>query len=109
LERRLDGAMVREDQVRGGAHAELARGGHAARLELRDLVAESRGIDHHAVADEAAAAGVQDAGGHEVKDEGLAAMDDAVAGVGAALVAGDELGALGERIDDLALPFISPL
>ncbi len=32
-----------------------------------------------------------------------------VAGVGAALVADDEIGALGEHVDDLALAFVSPL
>ena len=35
--------------------------------------------------------------------------DDGVAGVVAALVAGDDVEPLGEQVDDLALPLVAPL
>ena len=39
----------------------------------------------------------------------LVADADGMAGVGAALVAGDDVGLLGEHVDDLSLAFIAPL
>ena len=47
--------------------------------------------------------------GNEVEDGLLAAHDQRVAGVVAALVAHDDLGVLGEEVDDLAFPFVAPL
>src|SRR2546425_432873 len=41
--------------------------------------------------------------------ERLAVDDDRVPGIRAALVAADDIGVLREQIDDLALPFVSPL
>ena len=41
--------------------------------------------------------------------ERLAARDDRVSGVGAALVAAHDVRVLGEQVDDLALPFVAPL
>jgi hypothetical protein len=44
-----------------------------------------------------------------VELELLAAGDDRVSRVGAALVAADEVGVLGKQIDDLALSLVPPL
>ena len=53
--------------------------------------------------------GWQHARRHQVRDELLAVDHQRVAGVGAAAVAHDDVGALGEQVDDLALAFIAPL
>ena len=51
----------------------------------------------------------QDAGRQQRELEGLAVRDDGMAGVGAAVVADDEIVLLGEQIDDLALGLVAPL
>ena len=51
----------------------------------------------------------EDAGGQQRELVGLAAGDDGVAGVGAAVVADDEVVLVGEEIDDLALGLVAPL
>src|SRR6185503_11450979 len=81
----------------------------AHRLQLLDLGAEARGIDDHAVADVAPRARVENAGGHQVEHQRLAAMNHAVAGVGPALVASHRVGFGAQRVDDLALAFVTPL
>ena len=44
-----------------------------------------------------------------MEDEGLVAVDDGVAGVVAALVAGHDVEPLRQQVDDLALPLVAPL
>ena len=56
-----------------------------------DLFEEARRVDDDAVADDRADVRPQDAGGQQRELEGLAAADDGVAGVGAAVVADDEV------------------
>ena len=66
-------------------------------------------IDHDAVADDAGDAAMQDTGRDEAQDE-LGAVDvDGMAGVVPALIARHDRKMRGEKIDDLAFPFISPL
>jgi hypothetical protein len=103
----VDGDVPRHDQVR------LARDAHAvgrdsARLELVELSHEDLGVDHAARAEDALLA-VQDPGGHVVELVLLAARDDRVARIRAALVAADEVRVLGEQVDDLALALVAPL
>ena len=81
----------------------------AALLAVRDLLEQRVRIDHHAVAQHARLAGMADTGGHEVGDELLAVDHERVAGIRSAAVAHDDIGALGEQIDDLALALITPL
>ena len=64
---------------------------------------------HHAVADEAAHVLVQDAGGDQRQDGLLAADDERMAGVVAALEARHRGGTLGQQVDDLAFALIAPL
>ena len=66
-------------------------------------------VEHDAVADDAFAAGAEDAAGDELQDKLLAVDDDGVAGVVAAGVAGDDVELFAEDVDDLALAFIAPL
>ena len=47
--------------------------------------------------------------GMQVEDVLLVADADGVARVGATLVAGDDVGVLGEQVDDLSLSFVAPL
>ncbi len=82
---------------------------HPALLELVELGAERPGVDHGAVADHAEGAGVEDPRRHEVQLVDLVPGDDGVPGVVAALVAGDDVAALGEEVDHLALALVAPL
>ena len=110
LARLIDGAMIRHDQV--GAVADLQQAlvlEVAARAQRVDLLDQRGRIDDDAVADDADLAGVQHAGGHQMQDGLLVADDERVAGIVAALVAHDDVGVLGEDVDDLALAFVAPL
>src|SRR5262249_11356165 len=53
--------------------------------------------------------GAEDADWEEVGGVFFVADADGVAGVGAAAVADDDIGLLGQKIDDFALAFIAPL
>ena len=66
-------------------------------------------IEHHAVADDAFAAGAQHAAGNELEHELLAADDDGVAGVMAAGVARHGGEPLAEHVHNFALALVAPL
>jgi hypothetical protein len=100
--------VVRHDQVRIGRYAQAAEVDSPAR-ELADLLGQHLRVHDHAVADRAQLARIEDPRGNEVKLERLAIADDRVAGVVAALEADDEVGLLGEQVDDLPLPLVAPL
>jgi hypothetical protein len=51
----------------------------------------------------------ENAGGKQVKDVFGAFGDDGVAGVVAALAADDDIGGLGEVVNDFAFAFVAPL
>ena len=93
----------------------LARDPQAARRRCRGARSPSSSlgqharVDHDAVADHAALAGVEDPGRDQVELPRLAVADDRVAGVVAALEAHDGVGVLGEQVDDLALALVAPL
>ena len=67
------------------------------------------GIDHDTVADHAQDARVQDARGDQVQHELASGHDHGVTRVVPAVVAGHDLHACGEKIDDLPLPLVAPL
>ncbi len=98
------GLVIGHDHVRLVADAQVVRGdGDAAGDELVDLREQHFGVEHDAVADDVHHAGAEDADGQQVRGVFLPADADGVAGVGAAAVADDDVGLLGEEIDDLAL------
>jgi hypothetical protein len=66
-------------------------------------------VDHHPRPDQAGHMGVQDAGGDQVQAEGVAQRDHGMAGVVAAVIAGDDMDLSGQVVHDPALSFISPL
>ena len=101
--------VVRQHEVRAIAHVEPSLDVDAVRHELVDLGEQRVRIEHDAVADRAAHARVQDAARDLVQHERAVADVDGVAGVRAALVAHHPVGALGEHVDELALPFVAPL
>ena len=100
--------VVGHDQVRVGGDAQAADVDppRAQRVELLD---QHLRVDHHAVADHAALARVEDARGDQVQLPLLAVAHDRVPGVVAALEAHDGIAVLGEQIGDLALALIAPL
>ena len=100
--------MVGHDYVRRVADDELRRF-FAARREAVELFEERVGVDDDAVADHAALARVEYAGGQQMKDVFLVVHDDGVSGVGSALVADDHSGVRGEDVYDAALAFVAPL
>src|SRR4029078_5854840 len=103
----MDRDVPRHDQVRLAADTDAA-GVDPAGFEPVELADEHLGVDHAAGAEEALLA-VQDPRRHVVELVLLAAGDDRVPGVRAALVAADEVGVLRQQVDDLALAFVPPL
>ena len=107
LARRVDGDVPGHDQVGvpGDAHG---LGRDPAPLELVQLGHEQPGVDHAAGADDAELSG-EDPGRDVVERERLAVADDRVAGVGATLVAADDVRVQREEVDDLPLALVTPL
>ena len=66
-------------------------------------------IDHHAIADDRQLAAAHHAGRQQRQFVGLAVDDQRVAGIVAALEAHDDVGLLGQPVDDLALALVAPL
>ena len=97
-----DVGAVGDEQPAVGAHARPRRAGRARR-------GRRRGCDHHAVAQDAAHAGVQDARRDQLQREVAVAESDGVAGVVAALVAHHAVEGRAEQIDDLPLALVPPL
>jgi hypothetical protein len=109
LGQRLGQLVIRQDDVRLGAHEQALLESMAQGHEPVHLLEERGRVDHDAVADQAALVRAQDPGRHQVEDDGVAVDDHAVAGVRAALVARDQVVLGGEHVDDLALALVAPL
>ena len=105
----VDELVIRQHEMRAVAHVESPLDVDAVADELVDLGEQRLGIEHDAVADRAAHARVQNAARNLVQHERRVADVDRVAGVRAALIAHDPIGALGEDVDELALPLVAPL
>ena len=73
-----------------------------------DLVHQGPGVHHHAVADDAELA-LHHARGKQGELVGPVAHHDGMAGVVAALEADDDVRAVGQPVDDLALALVAPL
>ena len=88
---------------------QLVFGAHATRLERIELGEQLFGIEHDAVPHHAHGA-LQDTRWYLMQDERLTLTRvDRVSGVGAALIADDQVRALCEHVDDFALPLVAPL
>src|SRR5437016_4801890 len=95
-------------QVGAVGDVQLAVDLDAARRQCVKLGEERLRVQDDAVADDADGA-LEDAGRDLVQHELPGPGVHRVAGVRAPLVAHDEIGALGEHVDDLPLPLIAPL
>ena len=102
-------AVIRQDQVRLVADQQPVADRDAGALQLVDLGEQRLRIDHHAVADDAGDAVVEDAGRQQPQHELASVGIDGVAGIVAALVTGDDRKVGREQVDDLAFALVSPL
>ena len=108
LARAVEGDVPGHDQVRVAGEEDEAGRDVAAALEVVELV------DHDARVDDAAGADrrrlARDDARRDLPDlVRLAVDDDRVPCVRPTLVAADEVGVLGEQVDDLALALVAPL
>ena len=87
----------------------LVVGEMALGFERTNFIDQDFGIDDHAVSDDAELVGMERAGRHQVQNGFLAVYDQGVAGVVTALIAHDDIGVVGKKIDDLTLAFVAPL
>ena len=95
--------------MRALAHVQPALDVDARLDESVDLVEQRVGIEHDAVADRAAHAGMQDPARDLMQHEGAVAEVDGVPGVRASLIAHHPVGPLGEHVHELPFPFVPPL
>ena len=102
VERHDEGGVFRDHQVVG---IDL----DALFADRRHFLDQMPGVQHDAVADHRKLAAAHDARGQRVQLVDLAANDERVAGIVAALKAGDHVGPFTEPVDDLALAFVAPL
>ena len=109
LRRQLDHAMVGQNHLRAVGDKEISVDPHARLAQRAHFLQKGHGIEHHAVADHAAARRPQHSAGHQLQDKLLAVDDDRVAGIVAAGVAGDNGEALRQNVDDLSFAFVAPL
>ncbi len=101
--------MVRQDHVGAVADEQAAIHFHAGFAQRGHFLEKGDGVEHHAVADDAAAARPQDAARHQLKNEFLSVDDDGVPGIVSAGIAGHDREILRENVHDLALAFVAPL
>ena len=81
----------------------------APALDLLELLHEIERIHHHAVADHAVLAVVENPGRHEMEDILLIPEDHGVTSVRAALETDHDIRLFSQEVNDLALAFIAPL
>ena len=105
----VDGLVIWHDQVRASLKEAAIRRPNAFFFESVDFLEQDSRIDHNAVADDADLPGVKCAGGNQVKNGLLAVHHESMTGVIPALEADDDVGVLGEEIDDLTFAFVAPL
>ena len=109
LAQRVEIAVERQDQRTGvGDHQRIRGYLHALAAQLLHLGLQRPGIEHHAIADHRRRA-AHDAGREQRELIGVLADDERMPGIMPALEAHDDIGALAEPIDDLALALIAPL
>ncbi len=82
---------------------------HSELFQIIDFRHQTHRIHHHAIADDARLAAAQDAGRNEVQDISFPADINRVPGVVAALGADNDLGLVGQDIDDFSLALVAPL
>ncbi len=101
--------VVRQDQRTGFGYFQARRDFDAGSFQLVDFTQQIRHGQDDAIADIASHAGTHDAGRNQLQSSLLAADDQRMAGVVAALETHHALGVIGQPIDDLTFTFIAPL
>ncbi len=102
--------MQRQDQRGIFGDAQIVRRHcNALLLERVDFLEQRVRIDHHTIADHRELALAHHAGRQQRQFVGLAVDHQRVAGVMATLEAHDDVGLLGEPVDDLAFALVAPL
>ena len=91
-----------------GQGQQLRPDGDALALDPGDLVEQGPGVDDHAVADDGRLA-LHHPGGEQGQFVGLVPDHQGVAGIVSALEAHDDIGPVGQPVDDLALALVTPL
>ena len=98
-----------QNQGTGRAHAQALEHRHALPDQHFRFFEKRLERQHHAVADQTLHVRVQDSGGDQRQNGFLAADDQGVPGVVAALKAHHRLRLIGQQIDDFALALVAPL
>ena len=101
--------VVGEDDVGPVADVEPVAEHDPLRLQAADLVEQGRRVNDDAVADDAVDPRAENAGGDQRELVGDSAGDDGVAGVGASLVADDDVVLVAQAVDDFSLGLVTPL
>ncbi len=101
--------MGSENQRAGRAHLQALEHRYALADQSVRFLEQRFQRQHHAIADEALDAGVQDSRRDERENGLLAADHQRMPGVVSALEARHGLHLIGQQIDDLALAFVAPL
>ena len=98
------------DDMRPRANDKTARGNvEADGLQGFDLSDQADGIDHHAIAEDSDHMTAQDAGRDQMQFVNLIFEGDGMPGVVTAGVSGDDIGRVGQPVDDAAFAFVAPL
>jgi hypothetical protein len=101
--------MIRKHEVRTIAHIEATLNVNTVGNQLVDLGEERIRVEHYSIADRAAHAGMENSTRDLVEDERLVGDVYGMAGIRAALIPDNPVGALGENVDKLAFAFVTPL
>ena len=91
------------------ADAEMAPHIDTNRFERGHFFGERGQINHHAIPNDGLNAWAQDSAGDQLEDEFLFPDVNRVSGIVPALIAGDDVNALGQKIDNLPFSFVTPL
>jgi hypothetical protein len=114
FDRAVERHVVGKNQMRAVADQQVpVRHLDGLRAQPVHLFQQGARGHHHAVADHTGFARVRDAGGNQMQDELLifpiAADDDGMAGVMAALIPRDNVEVRCDQVNDLAFAFVAPL
>ena len=101
--------MVGQNHMGAVGNEKMAVDLHPRIAQAACLFQEGDRIEHHAIANHAAATGAQHAAGHKLQNKFLAVDDDGVAGIVSAGIAGDHRKVLRQNVDDLPFALVAPL
>ena len=101
--------MIRKNQVRAVGEVQPAGDVHPAFVKRLDLADQRGGINHHTGSDNRMRGRPQNAAGDKLQNETMAVENDCVSRVVAAEAARDVIERPRQVINDLALPFVTPL